>query len=100
MKKLALITMALIATLTLSAQDKKKVEEVSFETSITCDACVNTIMNSLPLEKGIKKVKCDLESKEVKVSYRKDKTDPEKIKRSLEKLGYVAKKKEKKAEKK
>ncbi len=100
MKKLALITLALIATLTLSAQDKKKVEEVSFETSITCDACVNTIMSSLPLEKGIKNVKCDLESKEVKVTYRKDKTDPEKIKRALEKLGYVAKKKEKKAEKK
>jgi len=100
MKKLTLITLALISVLTLSAQDKKKVEEVIFETSITCDHCVNTIMSSLPLEKGVKDVKCDVKTKEVKVSYKKDKTDPEKIKRALEKLGYVAKKKEKDPEKK
>lgn len=47
-------------------------------------------MSSLPLEKGVKDVKCDLKTKEVKVSFRNDKTDKEKIKRSLEKLGYLA----------
>ncbi len=74
----------------ISAQDKKKIVDITFKTSITCDNCVNTIMSSLPLEKGIKDVKCNLETKEVRVSFRNDKTDKENIKRSLEKLGYVA----------
>lgn len=74
----------------ISAQDKKKIVDITYKTSITCDNCVNTIMSSLPLEKGIKDVKCNLETKEVRVSFRNDKTDKENIKRSLEKLGYVA----------
>ena len=85
--------MTALLTLALSAQEKKKLVEVTFETSITCDNCVNTIMSSLPLEKGIKNVTCNIEKKEVKVSFRQDKTDKEKIRRSLEKLGYVAKEK-------
>jgi copper chaperone CopZ len=90
MKKSIFITIAILLSLGASAQDKKKIVDVSFKTSITCDNCVNTIMSSLPLEKGIKDVKCDLETKEVRVSFRNDRTDKEKIKRSLEKLGYVA----------
>jgi copper chaperone CopZ len=90
MKKSIFIAISLLISLAVSAQDKKKIEDITFKTSITCDNCVNTIMSSLPLEKGIKDVKCDLETKEVKVSFRNDKTDKEKIKRSLEKLGYVA----------
>lgn len=98
MKKLLLISITVFITMTLSAQDKKKLAEVTFETSITCDNCVNTIMGSLPLEKGIKDVKCNLDTREVKVTFRNDKTDTEKVKRSIEKLGFSAK--EKKPEKK
>ncbi len=90
MKKSIFIAIVLLVSLGVSAQDKKKIVDITFKTSITCDNCVNTIMGSLPLEKGIKDVKCNLETKEVKVSFRNDKTDKEKIKRSLEKLGYVA----------
>ena len=97
MKKAILISMALLMSLVVIAQEKKhKTVDITFETSITCDNCVNTIMSSLPLEKGVKDVKCSLETKEVKVSYRSDKTDKETIKRALEKLGYVAKEVEKK----
>ena len=91
--------LAAVFSLTLSAQDKKKVETVTYETSIDCDHCVNTIMDSLPLEKGIKNVKCDLETKEVIVTFKTGKTDKKTIKRSIEKLGYTAtEKKEKKEE--
>lgn len=90
MKKSIFIAIVLLLSLAVSAQDKKKIVEITFKTSITCDNCVNTIMSSLPLEKGIKDVKCDLGTREVKVSFRNDKTDKDKIKRSLEKLGYLA----------
>lgn len=71
-------------------QENKKTEKVTFKTSIDCDACVNTIMESVPLEKGIKNVKCDLETKEVMVEFRIGRTDKEKVKRMIEKLGYTA----------
>jgi len=78
-------------TLVMNAQDKsKKTETVKYATSIDCENCVKKIMTNLPFEKGIRDVKCDLASKEVTVTYQKDKNDPEKIKRAIEKLGYTA----------
>ena len=76
MKKAIFFTIALLLSIGISAQDNKKIVDITFKTSITCDNCVNTIMSSLPLEKGIKNVKCDLETQEVKVSFRKDKAFP------------------------
>lgn len=88
-----LIGLMLIAfPVLLSAQEKQKTTEtVKYKTSIDCAACVNTIMTNLPKEKGIKDVKCDLQTKEVTVTYQKDKNNPEEIKKTLEKLGYTAK---------
>jgi copper chaperone CopZ len=96
MKTNLLITAALLflfSSLTLSAQvkNKKNLSTVRFETSIDCENCVNTIMKNIPFEKGVKDVKCDLETKEVTVQYQKDKTSPETLKRSIEKLGFTAK---------
>jgi len=76
----------------LLAQDKDKTTEtVKFKTSITCANCVNSLMTNLPQEKGIKDVKCDLATKEVSVTYQKDKNNPEQIKKNIEKLGFTAK---------
>jgi copper chaperone CopZ len=97
MKTIKILTGILVfsmAITTLNAQEKenKKTEEVTFITSIDCEGCVNTVMDNLPQEKGVKNVVCDLETKKVTITYKKDKTDPEKLKRTLEKLGYTAKK--------
>ena len=96
MKRNTIITATLLflfSALTLSAQDKKGKElaTVRFETSIDCENCVNTIMKNIPYEKGVKDVKCDIPTKEVTIQYQDDKTKPETLKRSLEKLGYTAK---------
>jgi copper chaperone CopZ len=87
------ITILLIAVpVILAAQDKEKTTEtVKFVTSIFCNNCVNTIMTNLPQEKGIKDVKCNLATKEVTVTYLKDKNTIAEIKKSIEKLGYTAK---------
>ncbi|MCK7538252.1 MAG: heavy-metal-associated domain-containing protein [Marinilabiliales bacterium] len=83
----------LFCSVSLSGQEKNKkdIATVRFETSIDCENCVNTIMKNVPFEKGVKDVKCDLETKEVTVQYQKDKNNPEQLKRSIEKLGYTAK---------
>jgi copper chaperone CopZ len=83
----------------LSGQHKdNNIKTIKFDTSIDCDDCVNTIMNSLPKEKGVKDVKCDLKTKEVTVKYVPEKTNPGELRKNIEKLGYVAKpRKEEKA---
>lgn len=88
-----LIALSLIVfPMLLTAQEKQKnTETVKYKTSIDCAECVNTIMTNLPQEKGIKDVKCDLTTKEVAVTYMKDKNNPEQIKKNIEKLGFTAK---------
>jgi mercuric ion binding protein len=76
----------------MSAQDKtKSTETVIFKTSIDCENCINKVMSNLPYEKGIKDVRCDLDTKEVTVTYQKGKNNPDEIKKAIEKLGYTAK---------
>ncbi len=83
----------LFSSVSLIGQEKNKKElaTVRFETSIDCENCVNTIMKNIPFEKGVKDVKCDLSTKEVTIQYQKDKNKPEQLKRSIEKLGFMAK---------
>lgn len=91
-----------VALNTVCAQERGKTEKITFKTSIDCEDCVNKIMESVPLEKGIKDVKCDLPTREVMVEFKTGKTDKEKVKRMIEKLGYTAeeiRKKENKEEK-
>jgi len=94
---------ALIALLTLSitlnAQDKndankKKQEEVTFIVGMHCAACKDRIEKFIPLEKGVKDLKVDLEKKEVTVIYKPNKTTLEKLKKAIEELGYSCKQKE------
>jgi copper chaperone CopZ len=77
--------------LAMSQEKAKNTETVKYKTSIDCADCVNKIMTNLPQEKGIKDVKCDLPTKEVTVTYNTEKSNPEQIRKSLEKLGYTAK---------
>lgn len=90
--KLTLLFLLLVGPQSVQAQSKSKdLATVKFDTSIDCEACVNTIMKNIPFEKGVKDVKCDLTTKEVTIEYQATKTTPELLKRALEKLGYTAK---------
>lgn len=90
-KILIALTIFSLPIVVMGQEKAKSIETVKFVTSIDCEACVNTIMTNLPLEKGIKDVKCNLKTKEVAVKYQKEKSNPEEIKKSIEKLGYTAK---------
>jgi mercuric ion binding protein len=90
-KFFSMILFVALPVITMAQDKDKKTETVKFNTSIDCENCVNKIMTNLPFEKGIKDVKCDLETKEVAVTYQKEKNNPENIQRAIEKLGYTAK---------
>jgi copper chaperone CopZ len=53
-----------------------------------CQACKDKIEKYIPLERGVTDINVDLEKKEVKVNYKAAKTNSEKLKKSIEELGY------------
>ncbi len=95
MKQIIISLMAVIVCICASApsfaqKDKsKELSTVVFATSLHCENCKKKIENNIAYEKGVKDLKVDVAEKTVTVTYRKDKTDSEKLRKALEKLGYT-----------
>lgn len=68
----------------------KETKTIQIKTSTVCGECKERIERELVFEKGVKQVKVDLDVKMVTVKYRTDKTDPDKIRKAISKLGYWA----------
>lgn len=77
---------------TLLDRQKKKVETVTFRTTIHCKNCVKKIMDNIAFERGVKDLKVSLDEKLVTITYDPSKTDEAALVRALEKLGYQAEK--------
>ena len=77
----------LFASVNLLAKDNK----VELTTNITCKGCVNTIKSAFKDVDGIKDVSANIESKVVTVSYDDAKINTDKIKTTINDLGYTAK---------
>jgi copper chaperone CopZ len=77
----------------VSGQDAKKVlknskeETVVFSVSMDCHSCEQKIKKNIPYEKGVKDLTVNLEKKQVTIKYQTDKTDKDKLKKAIEKLG-------------
>ena len=85
------IKMILILMLTgIGAYAQNLSDTVRIQTSAICDQCKDRIENDLSFEKGVKTVKLDLESKIVTVTYNPKKTDVQKIREAITKIGYDA----------
>ncbi len=65
-------------------------DTVRIHTSSLCDMCKKTIERDLSFEKGVKTINLDIDSKLVTVVYLPSKTNPEKIRVALTKIGYDA----------
>ena len=92
-KKLSTLIVLLILSVSVRAQvkndaNKKKTEEVTFVVGMHCAACKEKIEKYIPLERGVQDIKVDLEKKEVIVIFKPTKTSVEKLKKSIEELGY------------
>lgn len=92
---LIVILIALMAGPVGFAQDEiqeneKSVKVVKFQTSAQCDQCKERLEKNMAFEKGVKFVELDLETKKITIKYRTDKTDEEKLKKAISKIGYDA----------
>ena len=69
---------------------QSKLDSVKIQTSAQCGMCKDRIEETLAFEKGVKKSELDLETKIVTVYYKSSKTNPNKIRTVLTKVGYDA----------
>ena len=82
--------MLALATLPALAQDKSPLGALDIHTSAVCDMCKTTIDGGLIYEKGVKSADLDLKTNVIHVTYNASKTDPQKIRTAVTKLGYAA----------
>jgi copper chaperone CopZ len=73
-------------------KDKKnKTEQATFFIeNISCHNCIKKIEKNIAFEKGVTDMKCDLDTKTVVITYRKDKTNKEKLIAAFDKIDYKA----------
>lgn len=74
----------------VSAQKAEKYDECKIKVSATCNSCKDKIEKNIAFEKGIKDVNVDIETKVATLKYKPDQTNPEKLLKAIEKLGYKA----------
>lgn len=94
MKKLMILIAFMAMVMTVSADNKQKkqptIETVTFNVSMHCVNCKKKIEGTVGWEKGVKDMKTNLKDKTVTIKYDARKTTPEKLQKSIEKLGYKA----------
>lgn len=73
---------------TVQQSKKKKTEVVTFKVGMHCKNCVKKVTDNISFEKGVKDLKVTLEDKTVTITYDPTKTNPETLKKAIEKLGY------------
>lgn len=86
---MVIITMMIVKP-ALAQEQKKNYEEVQIRTSAVCGMCEERIETNIAYEKGVKKVELDDETKIVTIGFDTRKTDPDKLRTAISKLGYDA----------
>ncbi|MFC2112233.1 heavy-metal-associated domain-containing protein [Bacteroidota bacterium] len=89
MKTIIVLLSLMLLSSGASAQNSK-LEVIKIKTSSQCDMCKERIEEALAFEKGVKKSVVDVEKQIVTVTYKKGKTDPDKIRKAISKTGYDA----------
>jgi periplasmic mercuric ion binding protein len=97
MKNIKFLSGAILAVLfiisitqTAKSQEQKKEETITIKTSAVCSMCKERIESAMAFEKGVKAVNLDVKTKILTVTYKTSKTDPDKLKLAVTKIGYDA----------
>ena len=88
MKTKIMIIAMFVGITTAFAQ--KKNAEIEIMTSAQCGMCKDRIEKALAYEKGVVSAVLDNETKKVKVVYNPKKTDPDKLRLAISKVGHDA----------
>ena len=70
--------------------DHSKYASVDIHTNAVCDMCQTTIQTEMLYVKGVQAVKVDLKTNTIHVDYKANKTDPDKLRAAVAKIGYMA----------
>lgn len=70
--------------------DHSKFESVDIHSNAVCDMCVTTIQTEMLYVKGVQAVKVNLDANTIHVDYKPSKTNPDKLRQAVAKLGYMA----------
>lgn len=95
MKSLVKYTMIFLIAIGLHSsigarEEVKKEKEIKIQTSAVCGMCEERIESNMAFEKGVKSVELDDKTKIVTIVYKTSKTNPEKLREAISKLGYDA----------
>jgi len=90
MKNIKSIILSIICSLFFSISVYAQSDTLIIKTSAVCDQCKITIEKSINFEKGVKRATLDVESKELTVIYQSAKTNPDKLRVAVTKIGYNA----------
>ena len=96
LKTFLLAFTVLLCSNAVSAQEKKTIQNATIKTAIYCDhckvceTCGPKFNQALLKEKGVQMVVLDDKAMTIKVTYNSKKTDLQKIRLAISKLGYDA----------
>ena len=93
--KLVIVIALLVGITTINAKEKESTV-MFFIPNMHGDHWKNRIEKVIPFEKGVKDLIFDLEGQKLTIVYQSQKTTPESLRKSLEKIGYEVKAIEKK----
>ena len=88
--KLVIVIALLVGITTINAKEKESTV-MFFIANMQGDNGKSRIEKALPLEKGVKDLIFDLERQKLTIVYQPQKTTPESLRKSLEKMGYQVK---------
>ena len=88
--KSVFIVFALVLVNQPEALAKKEVKEIKILSNPDCNHCKEKLEHNLKFEKGVTTVNVDIKTKYITISYRPDKTNPDKLRQAISKLGYNA----------
>jgi cation transport ATPase len=72
------------------SQEQQKTDTISIQTSAVCGMCKERLESKMAFAKGVTSVELDNKTKVLTVTYRPEKTTPEKLKSAVTKIGYDA----------
>lgn len=85
MKRLfTLLCIAILGMGTMFAKSDKQI--VVFNVDLHCQGCIAKIEKNIAFEKGVKDLQCDLQKKQVTVTYDASKTSIEQLQKAFEQL--------------
>lgn len=87
MKRILFAAIALVLSTSLYAKDLQELV-VTTNPPMSCQNCENKIKGNLRFEKGVKKIETSIPDQRVTIEYDGEKTNPEKIEKAFNKIGY------------